>query len=164
MKIAALPALFLLIACPSCQQPKIHKSQLETRQIQTREYEIKDPKRALKAVLNVLQDDDFIPRQADLELGYVYAVKETDMTNNGEIFWSKFWHGKNARWPQNSIIECAANVTEIRNGMRLRVNFQVKVMNNRGEVAKVESIGDPTFYQNFFQQVDKGVFYELEGV
>ncbi len=140
-------------------------SQLQVRQMQTRSYEIKDPKKAIKAVLNVLQDEAFIPRQVNLEVGFVHAVKETDIEKGNERFWARFWHGsKDARWRKNAIIECAANVTEVRNGMRLRVNFQVKVVNNRNEVITVRPIEDPAFYQAFLQKVDKGVFYEKQGI
>lgn len=157
----------VLLSCTlhtACHRPKPPMSQLQVRQMQTRTYDIKDTKRALKAVLNVLQDDAFIPRQADLDLGYVYAVKEVDVSKDSEAFWARFWQGRDARWRKNAIIECAANVTEIRDGMRVRVNFQVKTMNNRGEVMRVHAIDDPAFYQQFFSKVDKGIFYEKEGV
>ena len=153
-----------LCVVPACQQPAMPMSQLQIREIQTRTYDIKDPKRALKAILNVLQDDGFIPRQADLELGFIHASKEVDVSNGSEVFWAKFWNGRNARWQRNSIVKCAANVTEIKDGMKLRLNFQVKVLNNKGEVLRVEAVHDPHFYQQFFQRVDKGVFYEKEGV
>ncbi len=148
----------------ACHQPKIAMTQLQIRQMQTRTYPIRDTKRALKAVLNVLQDEAYIPRQADLNLGYIHAVKEVDITKGSEEFWSKFWKGRDARWQKNSILDCAANVTEIKDGMRLRVNFQVKLLNNKGEVITVQAIEDPVFYQNFLQKVDKGVFLERQGL
>ena len=162
MRTITLLGCIWLLSCSACSKPRVVMTQLQVRQMQTRQYDIRDPKRALKAVLNVLQDEAYIPRQANLELGYVHAVKEVDVTE-GE-FWAKFWQGKNARWHKNLIIDCAANVTEIHDGMRLRVNFQVKLMNNRGEVISVHAIEDPLFYQAFLQKVDKGVFYEKQGV
>ena len=139
-------------------------TQLQIRQMQTRSYAISDPKRALKAVLNVLQDEAYIPKQVDLDLGYIHAVKEVDVTKENEEFWAKFWHGRDARWPKNYVLDCAANVTEVKDGMRLRVNFQVKFVNNKGEVITVQAIEDPTFYQSFLQKVDKGVFLEKQGL
>lgn len=148
----------------SCQQPNIKMTQLQVRQMQTRTYDVKDPRRALKAVLNVLQDEAFIPKQASLDLGYIHATKEVDVTDGNEAFWAKFWKGKNARWRKNAVVDCVVNVTEIADGMRLRVNFQVKMLNNRGEVEKVQAILDPYVYQQFLQKVDKGVFYENQGL
>ncbi len=154
-------AAMLLTACIS---PNIAMTQLQVRQMQTRSYSISDPKRALKAVLNVLQDEGYIPRQVDLDLGYIHAVKEVDVTKGDEKFWAQFWHGRDARWGKRSVLDCAANVTEIQGGMRLRVNFQVKIMNNKGEVITVQAIEDPAFYQRFLQKVDKGVFLEKQGL
>jgi len=148
-----------------CHGAKIPMTQLEIRQIQTRQYDIKKPKLALKAILNVLQDEGFIPKQANSDIGFVYAVKEMDIEDDRTRFWATFWHGrKDATWSKNSVIECAANVTELSHGMRIRLSFQIKVFDNNGKVLAVETILDPQFYQDFFSRVDKGVFLEKEGV
>jgi len=153
-----------LMLLTSCAQQKVVMTQLQIRQMQTRSYNIRNPKRALKSVLNVLQDESYIPQQANLELGYIHAIKEIDITKGNEVFWASFWQGRNARWQKNTILDCAVNVTEIKGGMRLRVNFQVKMLNNRGEVMTVQAIEDPLFYQRFLQKVDKGVFLENQGL
>jgi hypothetical protein len=164
MRPGIVVACIGIVACSACHSSKMPMSQLQIRQMQTRSYEIQDTKRAIKAVLNVLQDEAFIPRQASLELGFIHAVREVDVTRGNERFWAQFWDGKNARYRKNSIIDCAANVTEIANGIRLRVNFQVKILNNKGECLSVQAIEDPLYYQNFLQKVDKGIYYEKQGV
>jgi hypothetical protein len=133
--------------------------------MQTRLYDIKDSKKAVKAILNVLQDEAFIPKQVNVDVGFVYAVREADIEDAGERFWAKFWHGRrDAEWRKNSIVECASNISERRNGIRVRLSFQVKIMNNKGQVVSVEAISDPHFYQEFFSKVSKSVFIEKEGV
>lgn len=164
MKRRATITCVAALLLSGCNKPNIAMTQLQIRQMQTRTYPISDPKRALKAVLNVLQDEAYIPRQADLDLGFIHAVKEVDVTKGDQKFWAKFWHGRDARWRKNSILDCAANVTEVKEGMRLRVNFQVKILNNKGEVITVKAIEDPAFYQAFLQKVDKGVFLEKQGL
>ncbi len=164
MKRLVITSCIALLLLASCAEQKIAMTQLQVRQMQTRSYNINEPKRALKSVLNVLQDESYIPQQANLDLGYIHAIKEVDITKGGEEFWSKFWKGRDARWRKNSILDCAVNVTEIKDGMRLRVNFQVKMLNNKGEVITVAAIEDPVFYQNFLQKVDKGVFLEKQGL
>lgn len=153
-----------LLLASACQMSTVPMTQLQVRQMQTRTYDIQDTRRALKAVLNVLQDESYIPRQANLELGYIHAIKEVNVTQGNERFWAKFWHGRDARWRKNSIINCAVNVTEVADGMRLRLTFQVKILNNKGEVVEVQTILDPYFYQQFLQKVDKGIFYEKQGL
>ena len=132
--------------------------------MQTRQYDIDDTKRAVKSVLNVLQDEGFIVKQAELELGFLYATKELDVEDKGDKAWAKFWHGSDAVWEKNSIIDCSANVTKYGNGMRMRVNFQRKVLDNQGRVTSITYIEDPLFYQQFFSKVDKGIFFEKEQI
>ncbi len=162
--LVALACTCAVLLC-GCHGAKIPMTQLQIRQIQTRHYEIKKPKRAVKAILNVLQDEGFIPKQANSEVGFVYAVKEMDIEDSRTRFWATFWHGrKEATWSKHSVIECIANVTELSHGMRVRLSFQVKVFDNNGKVQAVETIHDPQFYQDFFSRVDKGVFLEKEGL
>ena len=147
-----------------CGKAKIKLTQLQLREMQTRQYDIDDTKRAMKSVLNVLQDEGFIVKQADLELGFLYATKELDVENKGDRAWEKFWRGKDATWDKNCIIDCTANVTKYGNGMRVRVNFQRKVLDNKGACTSVIQIDDPVFYQEFFSKVDKGIFIEKEQI
>ncbi len=140
-------------------------TQLQVRQMQTRSYEISDAKRAVKAVLDVLQDEGFIPKEVNAEVGFVYAAKEVDLEDPGERSRATFWHGRrDARWKKNSIIECAANITERQHGVRVRLSFQVKTFDNRGQVLSVDTIHEPRYYQDFFSRIDKGLFLENEGV
>lgn len=56
---------FLLLAGCAIQQPAPpQKTQLEIREFQTRSYETKDIKMVMKSLLNVLQDDGFIVKNA----------------------------------------------------------------------------------------------------
>ena len=111
---------FALVACAAKEPPK---SQMEIREFQTRTYPIKDTKRAMKAVLNVLQDEGYIVKDANTELGFLTATKEMDVEKSGAAFWGTLFSGRDARWDKNSIIECTANVTERGKEMRLRVNL-----------------------------------------
>jgi len=141
------------------------KTQLEIRQMQTRTYEIKDRKLVMKAMLNVLQDDDFIIEQVNMDLGFFNAQKEVDVENAGEKFWQTFWWGKAyATYKKNQIIDVTANISEFGDDMRVRVNFRVKVMNNKGGVELVRQIDNPQYYQEFFSKVDKGIFIEKEKI
>ena len=116
----------------------------------------------MKAMLNVLQDDNFIVKQVNPEMGFFNATKEFSVEDAGEKFWNTFWSGKNATYKKNSIIECTTNISEFGNEMKVRANFQVKVLDNKGGIVLVKVIDDPIYYQNFFAKVDKGIFIEKE--
>lgn len=148
----------------ACAAKAPEQSQLQIREFQTRLYPIADTKRAMKAVLNVLQDEGYIVKEANTELGFLTATKEVDVESSGAAFFGTMFGGRDARWNKNSIIECTANVTERGKEMRVRMNFQKKTMNNKGEVADIQAIGDQKFYQEFFSKVDKGVFIENENL
>ena len=134
------------------------KTQLEIREFQTRDYDTSDIKMVMKSLLNVLQDDGYIVKAANVELGLLSASKEIDVESKGEAVLLSLLAGQHARWKKNSIIECSGNITEMGKVCKVRVNFQVKTMDNKGGVVEVKTIEDPKFYQEFFAKVDKGIF------
>lgn len=159
-RLLLLPVATLIAV--GCATTAPQKTQLEIRQFQTRSYGTNDVKLVMKAMLNVLQDDGYIVKNASVDLGLLSATKEINVTDKGEAFWTTFLAGQNARYKQNSIIETTANVSEFGNGCRVRVNFQVKVMDNVGNVMDVRQIDDGKFYEDFFSKVDKGLFLQSE--
>jgi hypothetical protein len=153
-----------LFAC-GCAAPPESKSQLRIRQMQTRSFAVEDSQRAVKAVLDVLQDEGFIPREVDADVGYIYAVRELDIEDDRERFRAKFWQGrKEATWRKNAVVECAANVTRRPGGVRVRLSFQEKSLDNKGQVISIVTVDDPVYYQRFFTRVDKGMFIEEQGI
>lgn len=134
------------------------KTQLQIREFQTREYDTKDYKMVMKALLNVLQDDGYIVKNANVELGLITATKEVDVENRALAVFCVLLAGQNARWEKHCIVECSGNVSEFGNKTRVRINFQMKTMDNKGAVLAVKQVEDPKFYQEFFAKVDKGIF------
>ena len=140
------------------------KTQLQIREIQTRNYPTNKTKMVLKAIVNVLQDDGFIIRNAESELGVVNATKDTDIEDRTESFAATVFNGANASWSKSTTIECSANVSEFGKETRVRLNFQKKVLDNFGRIITVETIDDLGFYRDFFSRVDKGIFLEKEKI
>ncbi|HIJ70367.1 MAG TPA: hypothetical protein HPP87_03280 [Planctomycetes bacterium] len=138
------------------------KTQLEIREMQTRTYETNDATMVVKAMLDVLQDDDYIIEQVNIDLGFFNASKEANAEDALEKAWDTFWWGGMATYKKNSIIDCTTNVSQHGETVKVRANFRIKFMNNRGGVEYVGQIDDPTFYQDFFAKVDKGIFIEKE--
>ena len=139
-------------------------TQLQIREFQTRSYETKDVKMVMKAALNVLQDDGYIVKNAEAELGLITATKEVDVQNTGEAVLMVLLAGVNARYSKNEIIECSCNISEFGEQTRVRVNFQMKRVNNKGEVEAVKQIDDATYYQTFFSKMDKSIFIQKENL
>jgi len=115
-------------------------------------------------MLNVLQDDDYIIEQVNVDMGFFNASKEGSAEDGLEKFWETFWWGGGATYRKNSIIDCTANVSTFDEKTRVRANFRIKLMNNRGGVEFVGQVDEPKFYQDFFSKVDKGIFIEKEKI
>lgn len=157
------------------QAPDAPKTQLQTRQVQTREFDTNNVKLIMKAVINVLQDDGFIVKNAQLDLGLLTAQKEIDLTQsrgNSNDFWSEFFKGIDRNRSRNStdltyskikIVESSVNISEFGKQTKVRANFQVKVLDNLGIAKEVYQVEDAKFYQDFFVKVDKGVFIQKQG-
>ncbi len=155
--------LGLLAFCGCASAPmKAPKTQLETREFQTKEYATLDTKMVMKAVLNVLQDDGYIVKNAVSDLGLISATKEIDVEKKGQAFWASFFGGTAATWSKNSVIEATVNVTEHGEFVRVRASFQAKTLDNKGGVRQIQQIEDENHYREFFAKVDKGVFLEKE--
>jgi len=148
----------------ACGPTQPQKTQLQIREFQTRSYDTNDTKMVMKAMLNVLQDEGFIVKNANTEIGMLTATKEMDVQNTGSAVMLSLLAGANARWDKNSIVECSANVTEFGQQTKVRATFQTKTMNNKGEVTDIHIIDDEAFYRDFFSKVDKGIFLQKEKV
>lgn len=166
-KSIALVAILLFgtVGCMSMGgPPPVEMTQLQIRQFQTRTYQTDDQTLVMKAMINVLQDDNYILKNADSDLGFLTATKEIDVASRKAVFWSTFVAGDDARWKKNSVVECSANVTQMGSECRVRANFQMKVLDNVGNVVSVEPVTDEAFFQEFFAKVDKGIFLQREKI
>ena len=174
--IGMMAGLILLSSCTIITQqqtPQPAKTQLQTRQVQTREVDTNDVKLVMKAVLNVLQDDGFIVRNAQLELGLLTATKEVDLRSNSSssnVYWNDFFRGidrnrgtKEPVFNKLKQVESSINISEFGKQCKVRANFQVKILDNQGNTVEVYQVEDPKFYQDFFVKVDKGIFIQKQG-
>ena len=65
---------------------------------------------------------------------------------------------------KSAITEASVNISEFGEQTQVRINFQVKVLDNKGATAEVKQIDDPKYYQYFFSKVDKSVFLGKENL
>lgn len=168
-------AAALLAGCAPRAQPP--QTQLQVREYQTRTFETGDPKLVMKAMLNVLQDDGYVVRNAVVELGLITAAKEIDLApgRSGSDALGGFGTvvlggrggiilGPSAppSYRKTEVREFTGNVSEFGQQTKVRVSFQRKVLDNRGQVVEVEPVDDLAFYQDFFSRMDKGLFLQQE--
>lgn len=162
--LLATAGLFFIGCTTAATSRQPQKTQLQIREYQTRSYDTNDYKMVMKAVLNTLQDEGYIVKNAVFDLGLLTATKEVNVEDKAEVLLQKLLRKNKATWAKNSIIEATANVSEFGKETRVRLNFQVKTYNNRGGVMGVRQIEDAKFYQDFFAKVDKGIFIQKENL
>jgi hypothetical protein len=159
MKFFCLVISSLLLLLSGCHNTASDKplTQGEIRKIQTRTFERRSVAAVLKEMINVLQDEGYIVKHANLELGLIAAEKEIDIEKGWDKFWSGLTSGKHASWRKNILIEVTANVTSFGDDTKARVNFQRKMFDNNGRVLKVFQIYDHNYYQEFFFKILHGL-------
>ena len=162
LSAACLIVVFLAGCVTGSSKPP--KTQLEVRAIQTREYDERDTKAVMKALIDVLQDEGFIIRNADSSLGFLSAQKELDLERPGDRFFSAWGPGETPRWRKSAVIEASINISEFGSTTRVRANFQRKELDNLGGTLSVRPVDDERFFQYFFEKVNKGVYLQKEKI
>jgi hypothetical protein len=180
--------LCLLVAlafAAGCLPPPVPPpTQLEVREYQTRTFDTPDTALVMKAMLNALQDDGYVVRNAVVELGLITAAKESDLapgrsgaTGGGLLggFGSIIIGGtgpggvvvgsqQDPTYAKTEVRDFTGNVSAFGKQTKVRVSFQRKVLDNRGDVVEVEAITDLEFYQTFFSRMDKSLFLQRENL
>jgi hypothetical protein len=177
-----LAAIALLTSCTIINQDRrpTPKSQTQVREIQTREFDTNNVNLVMKAVLNTLQDEGFVVKNAVMEIGLITAVKELQISGDaskGNDFWSDMFEQlfrnssrsrqsdtREQRYDKFKVVEVSVNVTEYGRRCKVRANFQAKVLDNQGDPSEIYTVDDPKFYQDFFSKVDKGIFLQRQGL
>lgn len=161
-----LPLLLTLLFLTGCAPRNIvnQPTQLEIREIQTKEFDTSDTKLVMKSMMNVLQDEGFILKNVVLDVGLLSAEKNVDVENKTTAFLLKVLGDPNARWNKHDLVEASANVSEFGDKTRVRMNFQHKTLDNFGCPTVIKTIYNPEYYTLFFEKVSKGIFIEKNNI
>mgnify|MGYP001363843955 CR=1 FL=1 len=143
--------LSLTLCLPSYAKKNPAASALEIRQMQTRTYDIKNKKQLMEAIVNVLQDRDYLLNESSYNLGVVSGYKECQE----KIFMGSHY----VRY------ETSVQVNELGNKYKVRTNFIKKNIDPLGNSTTQIDIQNPEeFYRDFFSQLDKSLFIESQGI
>ena len=147
---------------------KPEMTQLQRRQLQTREYESVERTRILEVAVQVLQDDGFVISNANTELGLLSASKDLhdrQVDDAGTAFVKgMFSMGySNISTDEFSAFEANLTVTQFGEKVRARMAARLSKTSTNGNI-QYEQVTDAIFYQQFFTQLEKGIFIEQEGL
>lgn len=106
----------------------------------------------MKALLNALQDDGFVIKTADSELGLITARREQSSPP--------------CLFPDTCATlrswDCSVNVSEFGEQTKVRVNVQLTGHTFTGRVLYVSEIDDPAYFRDLFTKVDRSIFIQKE--
>ena len=72
--------------------------------MQTRSFVGYDAKTVIKEVIAVLQDEGYIVKNINTEVGLLTAECDLDIEKFSSKFWATIFSGKRARWKKHSLI------------------------------------------------------------
>lgn len=125
--------------------------------MQTRTYVGYSPKKVLKEALAILQDEGYMIKSVNAELGIITAELSTNIEKFVSKFFAYLFSGKRARWKKQSVLELTMNVTEEKDKTKLRMNFQLQLLDNLGRVLDIHPILEEKVYEDFFSRIQKGL-------
>ncbi len=153
-------SLPLLGGCIAAVPKQPEMTQLQIRQMQTREYDA-PRKIVMEAALAFLQDEGYIIKNADSDLGIIHATRDVELGARWSKFFAKAFND-DATWETNSVHEMSVNVRKFGETSKVRIISQVKVYDNKGAVSRVRQINEENFYRDIFSKIDKGVFLQKQ--
>ena len=148
---------------------KPEMTQLQIRQMQTREYEATVKERILPVAVAVLQDQGYVISDANAELGLLSAsmrLHEKDVDDSQTAFMKGFFGMGMISEEKWSTILVNTTVTPFGDKVRVRYAGRLSAMGfgMSGTASEEEQITDPEFYRKFFVALEKGIFIEREGL
>ena len=159
--------LLLFAGCATKQgpPPAPKMSQIQIRQLQTREYDVQNETSVIKAVIAALQDEGFIISTANPELGLITAAMEVRDEDKATKGWAEFWYGPGmGTYQTTKRFEASATVQKHKNVIRVRINIVAKAITNAGGIVWSQPVYDAKIYQNIFAKVDKSLFLIKEDI
>ncbi len=171
---------FCITGCVTTRYPKdflkLSTDNLQTRQLQMRQFETTKEKEVIYASAGALQDMGFTIDDDEMEVGLVVASKNRDATDAAQVTLATVSVVLSALAGTSSNAFAyidkeqkikASVVTRLNaegNKVLVRVTFQRIVWNNSGNVSKIETLKEPTLYQGFFERISKAIFLEEQKI
>lgn len=145
--------LGMIVFLGGCTSSQTKLSQMQIREITTKELE-GDYKTVFKATMTILQDQNYIIKNADIETGLISCEKAVEKeTTTGDVLMILF---VDARYGVNSKVNVSATFTNLnKNVTRVRLNIQETVIEKSsfGNDEKSIFVTDKVIYDSLFNQI-----------
>ncbi len=173
---AAVAALALFVSGCLTIPPDVLRlppDHLFKRQQQTRQYETTDEEKILSACSGVLQDLGFTIDKGESKLGVIFASKDREVDNGGQLVTATLLTALAAAGgtgsynyyndvEKNQKIRASVVSQKSSDGSKVlvRVSFQRMVWTMSGQMSRIETLAQDDLYAGFFDKLSKSVFLE----
>ncbi len=130
---------------------------MRLRKMQTRTYVGTTARSVAKELLAILQDEGFMVKNVNAELGLITAERDSNIEKFASKFWAYVFSGKQATWKKHSLVEITSNITEEKGNTKVRINLLLRVFDNFGRIVDVEQVLEEEAYVDFFNKVQRGL-------
>ena len=150
---------------PPVPPPVPQRTQLQIRQIQTREYNKITTNAVIKAVIAALQDDGFIVSYADKDVGLITAFVDSYEVDDVTKDWVLMTERRSATpYQTTKRVEASATVQKYGDVVRVRINLLIKALTNAGGLVWSQPVYNAKVYQKLFAKVDKAVYLQKQNL
>ncbi len=162
-----LAALAACLPAPAPEDLRITSESLVSRQQQTRIFDTEDEARVLAASSAVLQDLGFLIDESEQQLGLLVGSKMRSAINPVEVtlmYILAIMAQTDPIYSERQLMRISLVTTPSKQaatpGVAVRVTFQRIVYSNKGGHLKLETLGTPEIYEEFFAKLSKALFLE----
>lgn len=144
----------LLQGCASSSNPEIKLSNMQLRHLTTKEFQA-DNETTFKAVLSVLQDQNYIIKNADIDSGFISCEKQVDLDTNSNVVLMKLFVDTTYS-EHNKILISATISQQSKDSSRVRLNIQSITVGDgvfANATEEATFITDNTIYTSLFNQI-----------
>lgn len=144
---------------------KLSATNLQDRQMQSREYRDIKEESILAASAAVFQDMGYTLSESETRLGVITATKDADATSGVQVFFAVLAaFGGNSNTSIDDKQRFTATLVVLPRGesntYTARMTMQRVVWNTQGQVTALETVKDKDVYRDFFEKLSKAVFLE----
>jgi hypothetical protein len=171
-------AMIFLSGCTSTPTAKdmvsIEESTLQERQMQTRSFDTANESVIFSSSVATLQDLGFNIDEIDRNFGLITCSKTRDAREVGAQVGNFFLGlagalvgihvGDNTDNMQTILVTVVTTPKEIQDKTNVRINIKRIIRNKQGYIKTIETVSEPSIYDEFFGRLSKAVFLEASNI
>ena len=155
---------FILASCAAPKReprpPSPELSQVQTRMLQTREFDGQKALNGMKAVSASLQDEGYTVETLNVNIGLITAKRVIDDVDRELKNWQTAMWGFAKDYRAARAWKVTANIAEIGDKLRIRISLVEQELSETGGIMYSQQVTDKEPYQVLFSKIDKSVFLQ----